>query len=89
MTNRPLTKLQNIGKTVAAKLNAIGINDERDLKKAGAAKAYRWMSEYNKKGHLPVCYYLYSLQGAIQDRHWDDLSEAEKTKLRRDAGLSH
>ena len=88
MTSKPLFELQNIGKTVASKLHEIGIMDETELRKLGAAKAYKWLSEQNPNKHLPVCYYLYSLEGAIQGKHWNALSEKEKTKLRLAAGLS-
>lgn len=87
MTNRPVSELKNIGKTVAAKLYTLGITNEAELKKLGAAKAYQWLSEQSPNQHLPVCYYLYSLEGAIQNRHWRDLSENEKVQLRRAAGL--
>ncbi len=88
MVNKPLSELQNIGKTVASRLHEIGITNEVELKKLGSAKAYKWLSEQNSGKHLPICYYLYSLEGAIQDKHWDELSEKEKTKLRLAAGLS-
>ena len=88
MKSRPLTELKNIGKTVASKLRDLGITNEMELKKLGSVKAYKWLSEQTPEKHLPVCYYLYSLEGAIQNKHWDDLSEKEKTKLRLAAGLS-
>ncbi len=87
MKNKSLTDLKNIGKTVASKLHELGITNETELKKIGSAKAYRWLSEKNPNKRLPVCYYLYSLEGAIQNRHWDDFSEEEKAKLRLAAGL--
>lgn len=87
MENRSLSELKNIGKTVAARLHEIGVTNEAELKKLGAAKAYKWMSDKTPDKHLPVCYYLYSLEGAIQNKHWDDFSEAEKAKLRLAAGL--
>lgn len=88
MSNRALLELKNIGKTVASKLYQIGVTNEVELRKLGAAKAYQWLSEKNTVKHLPVCYYLYSLEGAIQDRHWDTFSEREKTALRLSAGFA-
>ena len=82
-----LTQLPNIGKTVASRLHEIGVTTEADLNKMGAAKAYKWLSTQNPQSHLPVCYYLYSLEGAIQGKHWNDLSDSEKAALRRKAGL--
>jgi len=88
MANKSLPELKNIGKTVASRLHELGITNEAELRKLGAAKAYKWLSDQNPDKHLPVCYYLYSLEGAIKDKHWDDFSEKEKTKLRLAAGLS-
>ena len=87
MTNRPLSEVRNIGKTVASKLYEIGVKNEKELRNLGAAKAYKWLSEQNPGKHLLVCYYLYSLEGALQEKHWDAFSEKEKTKLRLAAGL--
>ncbi len=87
MPNRQLADLQNIGKKVASRLHDLGIISESRLRELGAVKAYRWLSESHPDTHLPVCYYLYSLEGALQDRHWDDFSEEEKAKLRISAGL--
>lgn len=87
MKGKPLDKLQNIGKTVASRLHEIGITADKELRELGAAKAYQWLSRNNEGKHLPVCYYLYSLEGAIQDKHWDALSDAEKKQLRLAAGL--
>lgn len=88
MSNRPLLELKNIGKTVASRLQSIGIGNEAELKKTGSAKAYQWLCEQSPGRHLPVCYYLYSLEGAIQNKHWDELTKQEKARLRIAAGLS-
>ena len=88
MQGKSVLELKNIGKTVAARLNELGISSEAELKALDSAKAYQWLSENHPGKHLPVCYYLYSLEGAIQDKHWDDFSEHEKTELRLAAGLS-
>ena len=87
MPQKSLTELKNVGKTVASKLLEIGVTNEEALRKLGAVQAYKKLSKINPKQHLPVCYYLYSLEGAIQDKHWDDFSEREKTNLRLAAGL--
>ncbi|MEA5410683.1 TfoX/Sxy family protein [Synechococcus sp. BA-120 BA3] len=87
MTTNELAHLRNIGATVATRLQEAGITSEAELRELGAPKAYQLMSAQCPGKHLPVCYYLYSLEGAIQDRHWDDFSEQEKTDLRLAAGL--
>ncbi len=80
--------LKNIGKTVASKLHELGVTTEDELKSLGAATIYKMLSDQNPEKHLPVCYYLYSLEGAIQNRHWDDFSDAEKAELQSAAGLT-
>ena len=87
MKKSNLRQLKNIGQTVEKKLNEIKIFSKSDLKKVGPSKIYRKLIETNPTIHLPVCYYLYSLEGALQDKHWDDLSGEEKKRLRLKAGL--
>ena len=87
MSLKPVSELRNIGKTVAGRLHELGITCETDLRALGSTKAYRLLARNNPAQRLPVCYYLYSLEGAIQDKHWDDFSEQEKTRLRLAAGL--
>lgn len=82
-----LGQLKNIGKTVEKRLNEIGIYSSTDLKKVGSANAYQLLSQKQPGKHLPVCYYLYSLEGALKNKHWNDFSESEKKKLRLKAGL--
>lgn len=88
MAKKALVDLKNIGDTVAARLINVGISNESELRKIGAAKAYKRLSTATPNHHLPVCYYLYSLEGAIQNIDWKELPEDEKTKLRLAAGLS-
>ena len=81
MNNRPLLQLYNIGKTIAEGLHKIGIQNENDLRKTGAVKAYQQLQALHPERHLPVCYYLYTLEGALQDRDWRTLSREEKNHL--------
>jgi DNA transformation protein and related proteins len=83
-----LKGLRNLGPTIIARLNAIGIHTRSDLERAGAARAYRFMAQQAAPHRLAVCYYLYSLEGALQDRHWDDFTDAEKTALRLATGMN-
>ena len=88
MQKKPLTNLQNIGKTLAQKLNDIGIRSESDLKRIGSVKAYKWLQNKEPTKKLALCYYLYSLEGAILDKDWRELTEGEKEKLRIQSGLT-
>jgi DNA transformation protein len=81
-----LRSLRNVGKTIATRLNEVGIFSERDLRKVGAAKAYSMIAAGNSDTRIPVCYYLFSLEGALGDTHWDRIPEERKLALRRSVG---
>ena len=81
MNNRPLLQLCNIGQTVAQGLHQVDIHDENDLRAVGSVKAYQMLQALYPERHLPVCYYLYTLEAALQDRDWRALSREEKTHL--------
>lgn len=82
----PVEQLMNIGPTVARRLKEIGIRTSFELRDLGAAAAYRKICERLGKA-APVCYYLYSLEGAIRNKHWDDIGSGVKKKLRREAEI--
>jgi DNA transformation protein and related proteins len=82
-----LLQLRNLGVTVVKRLQAIGIHTRAELAQMGAPEAYRRMAAQAAPHRLAVCYYLYSLEGALQDRHWDDFSLDEKAELRLQTGL--
>lgn len=83
--SRPLSQLKNIGKTVECRLNEIGIYSESDLEKVGPVRAYKWIKANYPDKTIPICYYLYSLQGALMGIHWDDLSAKIKKQLEAQA----
>jgi DNA transformation protein and related proteins len=66
--------LKNIGPIMAEKLINAGINSPSKLRRLGAKKAF--MRIYRSGGICtkfhPV--YLYALEGAIQDCHWQDIA---------------
>ena len=76
-----LSSLRNIGPTIQKRLQEIGINTKTDLKKVGSVLAYQKIQSKNQDETIPVCYYLYSLQGALEGKHWDDISQKKKQKL--------
>ena len=78
--SRSLTKLRNIGKKIAARLNEVGIFSEDELRVVGPVEAHRMIKEKYSSETLPVCYYLYSFEGALCDKHWNDIG-AEKKRL--------
>jgi DNA transformation protein and related proteins len=86
-TPSELLRLRNLGVTVVKRLQAIGIHTRAELARIGAPEAYRRMATQAAPHRLAVCYYLYSLEGALQNRHWDDFSLDEKSELRLQTGL--
>ena len=83
--DRALTSLPNIGKKLAARLGEIGIASEAALRAIGPVEAHRRLKARYPHETLPVCYYLYSLEGALTDQHWDAIGETRKVELRRQA----
>lgn len=76
-----LLGLPNIGPTIAARLEAVGIGTVGDLKRVGVAGAYTLVKANNPGKTIPVCYYLYSLQGALDGVHWDAVPDKTKQEL--------
>ena len=75
----PLTKLPNIGKTLALKLNAIDITSFEGLKAIGSKQAIIKISTLENSG---ACInMLYALEGAIQGIRWHGLSKDKKKEL--------
>lgn len=80
--NRNLTHLKNIGKKIAGRLNEVGIYSEDDLRRVGAVRAHSMIKKNQPNETLPVCYYLYSFEGALSDTHWNEIGEQKKQQLR-------
>lgn len=75
-----LTNLPNIGKTLAKKLNRIGINNKNELEKIGSENAFIKISAIENSG---VCLnMLCALEGAIQGIRWHDLNAEKKQELK-------
>ena len=79
--NRKLTELTNIGKKLAGRLNEVGIFSEDELRVVGPVDAHKLIKERYPNETLPVCYYLYSFEGALSDKHWNDIGEKKKQAL--------
>ena len=80
--NRKLVELKNIGKKIAGRLNEVGIYSEDDLRSMGAVKTHKKIKEQYPNEILPLCYYLYSFEGALRDKHWDDIGANRKRELK-------
>jgi DNA transformation protein len=75
-----LTDLPNIGKTLAQKLELIGIHTPDDLKAMGSQNAIIKIATIENSG---VCInMLYALEGAIQGIRWHSLDKCRKQELK-------
>lgn len=83
MTNRSVTELKNIGAKIAGRLNEAGIFSEEELRFYGAAEAHKMIKKNHPNEPLPVCYYLYSFEGALCNQHWDAIGEQRKQELKK------
>ena len=66
----PIEQLKNIGPTIARRLRDVGIRTSGDLRTVGPVTAYRRICAKYPSKTIPVCYYLYSLEGALRNQHW-------------------
>lgn len=81
-----LNTAKNIGPAIFMHLHEIGVYSLSDLAAMTSAKAYRTLCERNQGTTFPVCYYLYSLEGAILGVHWNDLPSELKLDLLQQVG---
>ncbi len=77
---KQLTDLPNIGKTLAKKLNLVGIEKEKVLKEIGSENAIIKIATNENSG---ACInMLYALEGAIQGIRWHGLDNERKQELK-------
>ena len=85
-TNRKLTELKNIGAKITGRLNEAGIFSEEELRFYGAIEAHKMIKKNYPNETLPICYYLYSFEGALCNKHWNEIGESKKRKLKSGIG---
>lgn len=74
-----LTDLPNIGKTLAEKLQLIGVNSKQDLIHLGSENTIIKIATLKNSG---ACInMLYALEGAIQGIRWHGLDKERKQEL--------
>ncbi|OQW55047.1 MAG: hypothetical protein A4S09_17095 [Proteobacteria bacterium SG_bin7] len=78
---RNFNGVKNTGRTLAKRLNEIGVYNLSDLKKMGSVTAYKKIVKSAKGRTVPLCYNLYSFEGAIRNCDWRELSESTKSSL--------
>lgn len=80
--NSDLKNAKNIGTTIEKYLNEIGIFTLADFAETTSVKAFIKIREQHPEKTIPVCYYLYSLEGALLNLHWNDLPSELKEELK-------
>ncbi len=74
-----LSSLKNIGKEIERKLKTIGINSAEELKEIGSKDAWLRL----KLKYPEICLvHLYTLEGAINDIEYNQLSEEKRKDLK-------
>ncbi len=74
-----LTSMMNIGKEMAKKLAAVGIDSPDKLIETGSKQAFLQL----KEEYPSVCLvHLYALEGAICNTEFNSLSEEKKKELK-------
>ena len=74
-----LTDMMNIGKEMAKKLEAVGIDSSEKLIQTGSKQAFLQL----KQEYPNVCLvHLYTLEGAITNVEFNCLSEEKKKELK-------
>ncbi|GHC01257.1 TfoX/Sxy family protein [Thermomonas carbonis] len=71
-------KLRNIGPKSAAWLRQVGLRSLEDVAAIGAVDAFM---KVRRAGFKPSLNLLYSLEGALQDCHWQEVPESRRTEL--------
>lgn len=76
------TGLRNIGPTSARWLTEVGIDTPQQLRRVGAAEAYRMIKAWRPWDVTLIL--LWALEGAIQDVDWMDVTPERRLELRRE-----
>ncbi len=83
--SQPVNTLRNMGPRCAEWLAQIGIHTAEDLRRVGAATAYREL--VSRDIVRPHRMLLYALGGAVMDLDCLKLSRCQKRELETEAGL--
>ena len=68
-------------------LSHLGVITKADLLQMGSAKAYQRIQTDYPDAHLSLCYYLYSLEGSLQNKDWRTFTEKQKANMEKKAGI--
>ena len=74
-----LSKLPNIGKVLAERLEAVGITTAKELREVGSIDAFIRLKAYDPTYCMNS---LYAIEGAVQNMRWHHLDKDSKEKLK-------
>lgn len=71
-------KLRNIGPKSAAWLRQVGLRTREELAAVGTVEAFM---RVKRAGFKPTLNLLYAIEGALQDCHWQEISDERRGEL--------
>lgn len=71
-------KLRNIGPKSAAWLRQVGLRTQDDIAAVGTVEAFM---RVKRAGFKPTLNLLYAIEGALTDRHWQEVPEERRNEL--------
>ncbi len=83
---KELSACKNLGPTIRKNLSLIGVDTFTELQKRGPVQIYTQLRDQFPDKTWSICYYLYSVEGALTDTHWDDIPEKRKEELKKLVG---
>ena len=78
LDSKPADKLRNIGPKSAAWLRQVGLRTRDDLAAVGTVEAFM---RVKRAGFKPTLNLLYAIEGALQDCHWQEISDERRSEL--------
>ena len=78
----PVVNLRNLGPTSAQWLREIGVHTRDDLERVGPVLAYQLVRQRQSDTSLNL---LWAMVGALLDKDWQDLTAAEKERLKEES----
>ena len=74
-----IARMKNLGPKTETMLREIGIETEAQVREMGAPMLYKVLKHHY--GAAVTRIWLYALEGALADRHWNSFSPEEKAAL--------
>ena len=77
--SQKLSSLKGLGPRSEKALNAIGIFSREELEIIGPVQAFIKLGQLGHKNHS--LNFLYAMVGALEDAHWNEIANNEKSRL--------